>query len=109
MSDIGMIDHVTDHDELALIRVCGGHGGDIVDCDGDTIMAVAEKDMEAAEKAFQLLVRMYRMGYDHGERWGKRTGQGETRSAILKALGLDHIEARVNAVERNVFPGEFAQ
>ncbi len=103
-----MIDQVTAYEEFELIRVSGGHGGDIVDSDGDTIMAVAEKNMDAVEKAFPFIVQIYRLAYSTGERWGKHYGQDETRRAMLKALGLDHAEQRINSLERNVFPGEFA-
>lgn len=100
MSSIGMIDPVTDYDEFGLIRVCGGHGGNIVDCDLETIMAVHEKDMEAAEKAFPLIIKMYQAGREAGERSGRYYAQ----EAMRQSLGIDDIPYRVSRLEGNVFP-----
>jgi hypothetical protein len=97
-----MIEPVTDHDEFALVRVSGGHGGDIIDCDGETIMAVAEKDMGAAEKAFPLIIQMYRQGFDHGQ----RNGRWQAQRKIQDALGLEHTNYRIRRLESSVFPGE---
>lgn len=84
MSNIGLEEQVTEHDELILVSV-GGGGGYVYDCDGDKLFNVPSDQMAATEQNFPLIVRAYRIGINHGERFGRLS----TQFAIRQALGVE--------------------